>query len=74
MKREAETNFQKRFGGRISVAFPERPLAPAEQKARNDALVKAVTEVMAGVLKREPTEGELLGLEDISTKRRKRKA
>lgn len=73
MGRKTEKNFNRRFEGRISVTFPERPLQPAESKAQNEALCRAITEVMAGILKREPTQEELLGLEDISTQRRKRK-
>lgn len=72
MERKTETNFQKRFGGRISVTFSDRPLQPAESKAQNEALCRAITEVMAGILTREPMQEELLGLEDISTQRRKR--
>lgn len=74
MERKTETNFQKRFGERISVLFSDRSLQPAGSKAQNEALCRAITEVMAGILKREPTQEEILGLEDISTKRRKRKA
>ncbi len=73
MRQRMDKNFQKRFEDRISVVFPERLLAPTEQRARNDSLVKAITEVMAGILKREPTQEELLGLEDISTHKRRRK-
>jgi len=72
MKRKG--NFQDRFGDRFSVVYPDRPLSPAEQKSRNKSLCRAITEVMAGILKREPMQEELLGLEDISTQRRKRKS
>lgn len=65
-------NFHKRFGERISVTFSERPPMPTEQKARSEALSRAITEVMAGVLKREPTEEEVLGLKDISILKRRR--
>ncbi len=58
--------FQKRFSGRISVVYAERSGSPAEQKMQNEALAKAVAQVMAGILKREPTQEELLGLADIS--------
>ncbi len=73
MERKTETNFHKRFGGRISVTFSDRPLYPAGQKVQNDALCKAITEVMAGILKREPTQEELLGLEDISAHKLRRR-
>ncbi len=74
MGQKTEMNFYRRFEDRVSVVFSDRPLPPAEAKAENEALCRAITEVMAGILKREPTQEELLGLEDISTQRRKRKS
>ncbi|MBI5643239.1 MAG: hypothetical protein HY954_07165 [Deltaproteobacteria bacterium] len=72
MGQTREKNFLKRFGGRFSTSFAERPLTPTEHKVQNEALCRAITEVMAGILKREPTQEELLGLEDISIHKRKR--
>jgi hypothetical protein len=61
-----EKKFERRFGGRISVVFADKPLSPTEQKLQNDALVKAIREVMTGILGREPTEGEMRGRDDVS--------
>ncbi len=66
-------NFQKRFGDRISVTYQKKSLEPAEQKFRDGRLVKAYTQVLAGILKREPTQEELLGLVDISISISRRK-
>lgn len=73
MRRTKEGNFRRRFGDRIGMVFADKPLSPAEQRVHNDALVKALREVMAGILGREPTEAELLGVEDISVHKRKGK-
>jgi len=58
-------NFQKRFVNGISVAYLKKPLEPAEQKFRDSRLAKAYEQVLAGILKREPRQEELLGLVDI---------
>ncbi|MBL8013165.1 MAG: hypothetical protein JNN05_04895, partial [Candidatus Omnitrophica bacterium] len=59
--------------GRTSVTYQQKPLEPAEQKIRDGRLVKAYTQVLAGILKREPTQEELLGLVDISFITRRKK-
>ena len=69
MRKTTDRNFNKRFGDRISMVFADKPL---DQKVQNNALYKAVTEVMAGILRREPTEAELLGLEDVSVHKAKK--
>jgi hypothetical protein len=66
MGKPLTNQFQKRFSGRISAVYAERPGSLAAQKMQSEALAKAVTQVMAGILKREPTQEELLGLKDIS--------
>ena len=66
-------NFKKRFEGRITVTYQQKPLEPAEQKFRDERLVKAYTQVLTGILKREPTQEELLGLVDISVSILRRK-
>ncbi|MFA4905066.1 MAG: hypothetical protein WC645_01030 [Candidatus Margulisiibacteriota bacterium] len=60
------SQFQKRFSGRMSVVYAERQGSLAEQKMQKEALAKAVTQVIAGILQREPTQEELLGLVDLS--------
>lgn len=49
---------------------PDKPLSPAEQKVQNNALYKAITDVMAGILGREATDAEMMGIEDISGHKR----
>lgn len=66
MGKPLTNQFQKRFSGRISAVYAKRPGSLTEQKMQNEALAKAVAQVMAGILKREPTQEELLGLKDIS--------
>lgn len=73
MKQKTDTNFHKRFEDRISAIYADRPLQPTEQKAQNESLCGAIAEVMAGILRRELTQEELLGLEDISARKRRRK-
>jgi len=73
MRKTTGRNFKKRFGGRISMVFADRPLSPTEQRVNNNTLAKAIREVMAGILGREPTDAELLGVEDISVHKRRRK-
>ena len=73
MRHSIAQNFQKRFEGKIEVAYREKPLEPAEQQIQNTRLLKAFTQVLSSVLKREPTQEELLGIVDISNHKRNRK-
>jgi hypothetical protein len=73
MRKTTDRNFKRRFGNRINMVFADKPLSPAEQKIQNNALCKAIKEVMAGILGREPTEAEMRGSEDISTHKRRGK-
>lgn len=66
------SQFQKRFSDRISVVYAERPRNLVEQKMQSEELAKAVTQVIAGILGREPTQEELLGLADLSEVERRR--
>lgn len=67
------SQFQKRFGDRITVVYADKPRTAVEQQVQGETLAKAVTQVIAGILKREPTQEELLGLVDISESRSRRK-
>lgn len=73
MRQRIDKNFQKRFGNQLSAVFANKPLPPTEQKIQNENLAKAITQAMAGILKRELTQEELIGLEDISIHKRRRK-
>ena len=67
------SQFQKRFRDRITVVYADKPRTAVEQQVHGETLAKAVTQVITGILKREPTQEELLGIVDISgvTSRRK---
>ena len=72
MGQRMNSNFKKRFGDRVGMVYRERPLIASEQKLQNEALAKAVTQALAGTLKREPTNEELLGVIEIKDIRAKR--
>lgn len=66
MARKMDNNFKRRFGDRISISYLVKSFTPAEREVQNTKLYKAIRKVMAGVLKREPTHEEILGLKGIS--------
>jgi hypothetical protein len=68
------SQFQKRFRDRIIVVYADKPRTTVEQQVQGETLAKAVTQVIAGILKREPTQEELLGLVDISEAHSRRKS
>ena len=67
------SQFQKRFGDRITAVYADKPRIVVDQQVQGETLAKAVTQVIAGILKREPTQEELLGLVDISEAHSRRK-
>jgi hypothetical protein len=67
------SQFQKRFGDRITAVYADKPRTAVEQQEQGETLAKAVTQVIAGILKREPTQEELLGLVDLSESSSRRK-
>ncbi|MBU4376900.1 MAG: hypothetical protein KKD29_05410 [Candidatus Omnitrophica bacterium] len=73
MAQKMDNNFKKRFGDRISVSYLVKSFTPAERETQNTKLYKAIRQVMVGILKREPTQEELLGLKDISEHNPRRK-
>ncbi len=60
-----EQNFEKRFGDRIEIKFTVKPLEGEERKIYHTRLSEAFKAVMAAVLKRDPTQDELLGIVPI---------
>ena len=58
-------NFHKRFGDRIKTTYQDHPLNPADQKIQNARILAAFTLVLSAILKREPTQEELLGVTKI---------
>lgn len=71
MGRSKDKNFKNRFGERIVVTYPDRPLSLIEQKAQDEKVFKAFTQVLSGILDREPSPNELFGLEQIMPKKKK---
>lgn len=68
------SQFQKRFRDRITVVYADKPRTVVEQQVQGETLAKAVTQVIAGILKREPTQEEVLGLVDISESHSRRQS
>jgi hypothetical protein len=71
MGKGARHNFDKRFGGRIRIVYAQKS-STSEKQFQDGKLCKAIIKVLTGILGREPTQRELLGLEDISKCRIKR--
>lgn len=65
MGQRIRNNFNKRFGGRIRVVYAQK-LSAEEKQLQNEKLCKAMIQVLSGILGREPTQREVLGLDDIS--------
>lgn len=73
MAQRMDKNFRRRFKDRIVVVYLDKSLTPAERKIQDTKLYKAIRQVMAGILKREPTQEEIVGLKDISKYKFRRK-
>ena len=58
-------NFHKRFGDRIIVTYTDKPHLPEEQALQNKDIADAIVQVLTGILKREPTQDELLGIIEV---------
>ena len=65
MSKRIDDNFRKRFGDRIEIKYLDKPLEPTEQKIRNAKFREAYKLMLTEILKREPTEKELLGIVKI---------
>ena len=72
MGQRMSNNFKKRFGDRVGMVYMIRPLTASGHKLQNEALAKAVAQVLTGILKREPTNEELLGAVEIKSIKTKR--
>jgi len=74
MSRNMEGHFKKRFGDRIEIVYADKPLRGAEREMQNIKICRALISILSGVLGREPTPSEILGIDDISLhKKRDRK-
>lgn len=65
MGRSAKSNFDKRFGGRIRIVYAQK-MFEIEKRNQYGKLCKAIKQVLSGILGREPTQRELMGIDDIS--------
>lgn len=72
MGQRIRRNFNKRFGGRIRIVYAQRSSA-SEKQLQDGKLYKAIMKVLAGILGREPTQREILGVDDISDKIKRHK-
>ena len=66
---QIKNNFYKRFGSRIDIVYSKKS-SSSERKLQYGKLYQAIIKVLSGILGREPTQRELLGMEDISKKKR----
>lgn len=65
MGQTIKNNFNKRFGGRIRIVYAQK-VSALERQVLNERLCKAMIEVLTGILGREPTQRELLGIDDLA--------
>ena len=65
MGKRMVNNFQKRLKGFYCV-YPEKPLEGAQRRLQNERICQAYIELLAGILKRQPTPDEILGIVKIS--------
>jgi hypothetical protein len=73
MGQKTTENFDKRFGDRITVAYRQKHWEPEEAQIHNSKLLKAYTQVLVGLLNREATQEELLGIVNIAVCKQRRK-
>jgi hypothetical protein len=71
MGQQTRSNFEKRFGDRIHVVYAGRS-SVLDKQLRKERLCKAIIKVLTGILGREPTQRELLGIDEL-TKNKKRR-
>jgi len=57
---------EKNFKDKMEIIYADKPLRPSEQKLLYQNIYKAFVDVLAGILGREPTQREILGLDDLS--------
>jgi hypothetical protein len=65
MGKQAKNKFSKRFSGGLRIIYLEKPLSGAGRDLQVAGIRRAVAEILTGLLGREPTEEELLGLKLI---------
>ena len=65
MGRRIRNNFNKRFGSRFRMVYGQK-LSASEKQLQDGKLCKAIIKVLSGILGREPTQREVLGIDDIA--------
>lgn len=65
MGQRIKNNFHRRFGDRIHVVYSQH-LSLTEKEALKARLNEAIIKVLTGILGREPTQKELMGIDDLS--------
>ena len=68
MGEKQTANFKKRFSKGFKVVYPDKPLEGEARRLQNQKITQAVSAVLAGILKREPTPNELLGCKPVGKK------
>ena len=68
MGRRIRSNFDDRFGSRISIIYANKPDGTFEQNIQNENICKAFNEVVAGIIGREPSEVEIFGIRNLGGK------
>lgn len=71
MGQRIRNNFNKRFGDRIRVVYSQNSSA-SEKQLRDGRFCEAIIKVLSGILGREPTQKELLGIEDLKKNRKQK--
>lgn len=66
MTKKTTRNFDKRYGNRVTAVYRGTSLEPAEAQLRTVKLLDAFTQVLTGVVGRECTQEELLGIAMVS--------
>jgi len=68
MGQRIKSNFDRRFGSRISIIYANKPTGTFEQYIQNDNICKAFSNVLAGIIGREPSEVEIFGIRSLGVK------
>ncbi len=71
MGQRISNNFNKRFGDRIRVVYSQNS-SSLDKQLQNGSVCEAITKVISGILGREPTQKELLGIEDLAKAKKKK--
>ena len=62
MGERADKGLNRRFPGGIRISYPEKPATGIERVTRQDLIVSGFASVLSGILGRDPSEEEILGI------------